>query len=86
MAEARALYRLKSPLSRFERNAEGQLRAVQHQTGDVIEPTEAELRDFGDRLEPAPDVPAPAPDAPTPATGLSPSAGPAPEPGPRARR
>jgi hypothetical protein len=65
MAETIGPHRLLSPISRVEPDAEGKPQTKQYQAGDVITPTEAELAAFGDRLEPAPDVPAPAPDEPT---------------------
>jgi hypothetical protein len=67
-------HRLKSPLSRLETDAEGKPVTKQYQTGEVITPTEAELKAFGDRLEPVTDASAPAEEPP------------AEEPAPRSRR
>lgn len=61
MAEIIGPHRLQSPLSRVETDAEGKPVTKQYQAGDVITPTEAELKAFGDRLEPLTDAPAPAP-------------------------
>jgi hypothetical protein len=62
MAEQTAQYRLKSPMSRVEPDAEGKPQTKQYQAGDVITPTEEELKAFGDRLEPVTETPAPVPD------------------------
>lgn len=65
MAESPGRYRLLSPLSRLEPDAEGTPQRVRYQVGDVITPTEAELKAFGDRLEPVMEAPAP-PEQPLP--------------------
>lgn len=70
MSESPGRYRLLSPLSRMEPDAGGTPQRVRYAVGDVITPTEAELRAFGDRLEPVPEAPAqegpPPPDEPPP--------------------
>jgi hypothetical protein len=60
-------YRLQASLSRFERDEQGRLRSVAHNAGDIIEPTDAELKAFGDRLEPVTEAPASTPTEAPPA-------------------
>lgn len=65
MAESPGQYRLLSPLSRVETDLAGQPQRVRYAVGDVITPTEAELRAFGDRLVDVLAPPAsPAPEGP----------------------
>jgi len=62
MAETTQPHRLKSALSRVETDAAGKPQTKQYQEGVVITPTAAELKAFGDRLEPVTDAPTPAPE------------------------
>ena len=51
----------KPVLSRYEPDAEGKPVRKAYKAGDVFTPTEAELKAFGDRLEPVTGTPAPTP-------------------------
>jgi hypothetical protein len=80
-------YRLLRPLSRLVRGKDGRLHSASHQAGDVIEPTDAELRAFGDRLEPVQGRPVGEPSAPaSPEPGEPGAEAPAPADAPPPRR